>query len=479
MLHFLYMHKRALAFVLGAALFVAVPFVSAQVTTHDIHHLLEQLRILQQQLFVATNGAAGANDNAVPASAVGTVGGATGRGVFGGGLFVDTHLDVGARGESVRQLQQFLAQDPSVYPEGEVTGYFGYATERAVTRFQSRCGIFPPDGWNGDWFGCTGPLTRHALRYGCNVVPQEQPVPPPAVKTPLPGHACSISVTPATGEAPLSVSINTLVNTNRACSAATYTITTTDGMRSVHSVQPGQCAMTSQSLTHTFTEAGQYTVRCDVPGGTSREARVYVTRAPVPACSISVTAQPNGVTTLTWQTYNALAARFDQGIGEVGLSGSRTTSVTQPTRYTMTVTGSAGATQTCFAEVQVTPLPVHAPWCSLYSTYSTIAAGQSATLHWSSGYGDTQRLHGGSIDETVAVSGSKTITPSGNTTYTLSVTNDSGTVSCTAPVQVQTYAQSGYYAQSSYGGDWDGGGGDSGGGDSGGGDGGGDGDGCP
>lgn len=468
-----YIFAVVFSVVLSAIMVTGVHVASAQVTTHSIHHLIEQLQLLQQRLYDATNGTAGTNYQQVPTNAVGTQAGTNGRGVFGGGYFVDEHLDVGSRGELVRQLQQFLAQDPSVYPEQEVTGYFGYATERAVTRFQSRCGIFPPAGWNGDWFGCTGPLTRNALRYGCNVQPEPVVVPPPAPLTPLPGHACSLNVSPATGQAPLTVTINALVNANRACSAATYTITTTDGMRSVRSVHAGQCATTQEVLTHTFTNPGQYTVRCDVPNGSSREARVYVTQPPVPACSVSVTAQSNGVTTLTWQTYNALSARFDQNIGEVGLSGSRTTTVTQPTRYTMTVTGTGGVTQTCFAEVQVTPAPVHAPWCSLYSTYATIRAGDSATLHWSSEHGSEVTLNDGAHTESVATSGSKAISPSSSTTYTLQVTNGSGTTQCTAPVTVQAYSQGGYYGQGSYGGDS--GGGDSGGGDSGGGDG----DGCP
>lgn len=41
----------------------------------------------------------------------------------------------------VRTLQQFLARDPSLYPEGIISGYFGGLTEAAVRRFQTRHGI--------------------------------------------------------------------------------------------------------------------------------------------------------------------------------------------------------------------------------------------------------------------------------------------------------------------------------------------------
>lgn len=40
--------------------------------------------------------------------------------------------------EDVKKLQEFLAQDPSFYPEGFITGYFGILTKAAVVRFQEK-----------------------------------------------------------------------------------------------------------------------------------------------------------------------------------------------------------------------------------------------------------------------------------------------------------------------------------------------------
>lgn len=51
---------------------------------------------------------------------------------------IDTRLSQGATGEQVRLLQQLLASDPTLYPEGLVTGYYGPATAGAVKRFQSK-----------------------------------------------------------------------------------------------------------------------------------------------------------------------------------------------------------------------------------------------------------------------------------------------------------------------------------------------------
>lgn len=50
-------------------------------------------------------------------------------------------LKQGDRGENVRMLQQLLAADPSLYPEGTVSGYYGRLTSAAIKRFQKQHGI--------------------------------------------------------------------------------------------------------------------------------------------------------------------------------------------------------------------------------------------------------------------------------------------------------------------------------------------------
>ncbi len=47
-------------------------------------------------------------------------------------------LELGSKGLEVRKLQECLAKDPEVYPEGEITGYFGQLTLKAVIRFQEK-----------------------------------------------------------------------------------------------------------------------------------------------------------------------------------------------------------------------------------------------------------------------------------------------------------------------------------------------------
>ncbi len=50
-------------------------------------------------------------------------------------------MELGMRGTDISTLQTYLAQDSSLYPQGLVTGYFGFLTKSAVSNFQSRNGI--------------------------------------------------------------------------------------------------------------------------------------------------------------------------------------------------------------------------------------------------------------------------------------------------------------------------------------------------
>lgn len=70
-----------------------------------------------------------------------------------------------SRGVSVTILQQMLAKDTAVYPEGLTTGFFGPATLRAVQRFQEKYDIAKK---GGPGYGQVGPQTRAKLNelYG-------------------------------------------------------------------------------------------------------------------------------------------------------------------------------------------------------------------------------------------------------------------------------------------------------------------------
>lgn len=71
-----------------------------------------------------------------------------------------TTLKLRSKGPEVTALQQLLSTMPGIYPEGQVTGFYGSATRKAVQRFQTQYGIVAQ---NSSGFGIVGPATRKQL----------------------------------------------------------------------------------------------------------------------------------------------------------------------------------------------------------------------------------------------------------------------------------------------------------------------------
>lgn len=69
-------------------------------------------------------------------------------------------LTLGMQDEEVKKLQEFLAQDPLIYPIALINGYYDSATKAAVGRFQERHQLGAP-GTPG--YGGVGPKTRSVL----------------------------------------------------------------------------------------------------------------------------------------------------------------------------------------------------------------------------------------------------------------------------------------------------------------------------
>ena len=65
------------------------------------------------------------------------------------------NLREGMTDEEIKVLQELLAQDPVIYPEGLVTGYWGPLTTKAIKRFQEKHGI--------EAVGEVGPKTKAKL----------------------------------------------------------------------------------------------------------------------------------------------------------------------------------------------------------------------------------------------------------------------------------------------------------------------------
>jgi len=81
-------------------------------------------------------------------------------------------LFVGSQGKEVENLQKCLAKFPDIYPEGEITGYFGSKTKAAVIRFQNKYpeDILKPAGISSG-NGRVGPATREKLNEVCVISP--------------------------------------------------------------------------------------------------------------------------------------------------------------------------------------------------------------------------------------------------------------------------------------------------------------------
>jgi len=72
-------------------------------------------------------------------------------------------LKKGMENSEVKMLQEMLATDSSIYPEGITSGYFGSLTQRAVERFQKKYKIVSSGTPNTTGYGLVGPSTRAKL----------------------------------------------------------------------------------------------------------------------------------------------------------------------------------------------------------------------------------------------------------------------------------------------------------------------------
>ena len=63
------------------------------------------------------------------------------KGEIKGTLQLIKQLKSGMSGDDVKLLQELLATDKDIYPEGLITGYYGKLTEKAVKKFQNAANL--------------------------------------------------------------------------------------------------------------------------------------------------------------------------------------------------------------------------------------------------------------------------------------------------------------------------------------------------
>jgi plastocyanin len=199
---------------------------------------------------------------------------------------IGVSLKPGSSGDDVTRLQQFLATDPSVYPEARITGYYGALTQAAVERWQAKNNIVSSGTPASTGYGVVGPRTAAAMSLLCSTRGSTAPV------------GGFITLTPVSGNAPLTVNVTATVNTTNSCGAATYTLDFGDGtpLQQIP-LPPGSCTPLNQTYPHTYLYGGTYYVKL-AAGVHSTSATVVVSGAAAP---------PTGQFTqgLPLETYNA------------------------------------------------------------------------------------------------------------------------------------------------------------------------------
>jgi RHS repeat-associated protein len=143
--------------------------------------------------------------------------------------------------------------------------------------------------------------------------------------------------------------------------------------------------------------------------------------------------QPGDSATLNWSSSHASTATIDNGIGDVPVNGSTTVSLLETTTYTISASGPGGSVSDSITVYLGDDLP-DAPSVTMTAAPASIPQGGAATLSWSSTNGQSAYIDHG-IGH-VAKSGSMTISPDYTTTYTVTVTNASGSASSRAKVTV-------------------------------------------
>ena len=198
--------------------------------------------------------------------------------------------------------------------------------------------------------------------------------------------------------------------------------------------EDGQQLPLSGNLAVVPKQTTTYTMTATGPGGTATATATVTVQQPVPTVTLS--ASPNSIiggqkSTLSWSAQNATKLTIDNGIGDVAVpSGTKDVTPTATTTYTITATGAGGtanATATVTVQQQL--------GITLTAKPTSIAAGQSSTLTWTSQAAtsvDIQPDVG-----TVNLNGSADVKPTQTTTYTATAHDASGaTKTATATVTI-------------------------------------------
>jgi hypothetical protein len=333
----------------------------------------------------------------------------------------------------------------------------GTATATWATTGASACtasGGTPGDGWGGSVAAqssgtAIGPInTTGVATYvltctgaGGTSLPASASI----VVTPTapPGTVTSFTATPTAIQTGQSATLAWTSSNATSCTAS-------GGTNSWGGSVPTSSTGTSTGAINT---AGTYVfgLSCTGPGGTGlpAAATVIVTTTPPPVSITSFTATPAQVqvgqsTSLAWSTNGASACAASGGTGAdgwggvVGPSSSGTTvgpfNATGTVTYTLLCTGPGGVSAPSSINVTVSPATPAATIGSFTATPTTVQAGQSVSLAWTSSNATTCTAGGGTGSDgwTGSVGTSSTglsvgpLSNPGTVTYTLTCQGPGG-----------------------------------------------------
>ena len=173
-----------------------------------------------------------------------------------------------------------------------------------------------------------------------------------------------------------------------------------------------------------------YTIVCSNSTGNSPASSTIVAVMPAPvqpptvALSANATSVlPGGSSTLTWSSTNATSCVASGAwSGSEAVSGSLTVTPPATSTYTLVCTNASGNSPAKSITVAVIPPK---PTVTISANPSSIAAGASSTLTWSS-TNATSCTASGSWSGTEAVSGTVTVAPAATSTYMVTCANSAG-----------------------------------------------------
>jgi hypothetical protein len=204
---------------------------------------------------------------------------------------------------------------------------------------------------------------------------------------------------------------------------------------------PNVAISSANAAIATFTAAGstsygfRLTVTDQLTGLTASANTTVTTQRALQVVRFSATPSQIAAgqsSTLAWNVTNATSVSIS-GVGSgLNAQGTATVSPTQTTTYNLTATGPGG--QSITASVTVTVGASKPAIVRFTAAPTNINQGQSSLLSWTTTGASTVTINNGV--GTVPANGSKSVSPSTTTTYTLTATGADGVTSVTAAVTV-------------------------------------------